>query len=239
MEPQTQLKPKKVFDGMYVIRRIVAGVVIVAICVYISLVVLGRIPVQQKLGVADIGVIILAAGVASILLRPELLNRISHFKFGELELDWLQKIEADQKKQRVELDDVRFVLTLLLQQNELEHLKNLENGKTQYQGNEAVCAELRKLRLCRTAEASHVRLDSKSKRPRDERNRREAQFRFEGHCGTDRPRKAVSRAVCRIPGEEIIASGGLWFRRSVVTVPWRAITATALLLLLFSWRCGA
>jgi hypothetical protein len=63
-----------------------------------------------------------------------------------LELDWLQKIEADQKKQRVELDDVRFVLTLLLQQNELEHLKKLESGKTQYQGNEAVCSELRKLR---------------------------------------------------------------------------------------------
>ncbi len=38
------------------------------------------------------------------------------------------------------------MLTLLLQQNELEHLRNLENGKTQYQGNEAVCAELRKLR---------------------------------------------------------------------------------------------
>jgi hypothetical protein len=134
------------FDGMHVIRRIVAGVVIVAICVYISAVVIGRIPAQQKLAVADIGVIILAAGLVGILLRPELLDRISHFKFGELELDWLQKIEADQKKQRGELDDVRFVLTLLLQQNELEHLKNLENGKTQYQGNEAVCAELRKLR---------------------------------------------------------------------------------------------
>src|SRR6266849_1007156 len=146
MEPQTQLKPKKMFDGTYLIRRIVAVVVIVTICVYIFAVVLGRIPVQQKLGVADIGVIILAAGVASILLRPELLDRISHFKFGELELDWLQKIEADQRKQRDELDAVRFVLTLLLQENELEHLRNLENGKTQYEGNEAVCAELRKLR---------------------------------------------------------------------------------------------
>src|SRR5437667_11822281 len=132
MEPQTQLKPKKMFDVMCLIRCIVAGVVIVAICVYLSAVVLGRIPVQQKLGVADIGVIILAAGVASILLRPELLNRISHFKFGELELDWLQKIEADQKKERVEVDDVRFVLTLRRQQNELEHMNNLEKGKQKY-----------------------------------------------------------------------------------------------------------
>jgi hypothetical protein len=63
-----------------------------------------------------------------------------------LELDWLQKIEADQRKQRDELDAVRFVLTLLLQDSELEHLRNLEKGSTQYQGNETVCAELRKLR---------------------------------------------------------------------------------------------
>lgn len=146
MEPQRQLKPEKMFDRSYLIRCIVAVVVVVAVCVYIFAVVLGRIPVQQKLGVADIGVIILAAGVASILLRPELLHQISHFKFGELELDWLQKIEADQRKQRDELDAVRFVLTLLLQESELEHLRNLEMGKTQYQGNEAVCAELRKLR---------------------------------------------------------------------------------------------
>ncbi len=134
------------FDRSYLIRCIVAVVVVVAVCVYISAAVLGRIPVQQKLGVADIGVIILAAGIASILLRPELLHQISYFKFGELELDWLQKIEADQRKQRDELDAVRFVLTLLLQESELEHLRNLEKGKTQYQGNEAVCAELRKLR---------------------------------------------------------------------------------------------
>jgi len=146
MEVETQLKPEKGFGGTYVIRRIVAIAVVLAMCTYIVAVVLGRIPAQQKLGVADIGVVILAAGVASILLRPELLGRISHLKLGELELDWLQKLEEDQRKQRDELDDVRFVLTLLLQQSELEHLKNLEEGNTQYQGNEVLCAELRKLR---------------------------------------------------------------------------------------------
>ena len=49
--------------------------------------------------------------------------------------------------QRHELDDVRFVLTLLLQQTEVQHLKNLENKGTQgYEGNNNVCNELRKLR---------------------------------------------------------------------------------------------
>jgi hypothetical protein len=80
------------------------------------------------------------------LLRPELLGRISHLKLRELELDWLQKLEEGQRKQGDELDDVRFVLTLLLQQSELEHLRNLEKGNTLYQGNEAICNELRKLR---------------------------------------------------------------------------------------------
>ena len=109
----------------HVIRCIAAGLVVLVMGVYIVAVVCGLLPAQQKLGVSDIGVIVLTAGIAGVLLRPKLLDRISHLKFGGLELDWLQKLEEDQKKQRDELDDVRFVLTLLLQQNELEHLKNL------------------------------------------------------------------------------------------------------------------
>ena len=58
---------------------------------------MGGIPAQRKLGAADISVVMLAAGIATILLRPELLDRISHLKFGGLELHWLQKLEDDQK----------------------------------------------------------------------------------------------------------------------------------------------
>ena len=49
MEPQRQLKPDKMFDPSYLIRRVVAVVVVVAVCVCICAVVLGRIPVEQKL----------------------------------------------------------------------------------------------------------------------------------------------------------------------------------------------
>ena len=80
------------------------------------------------------------------MLRPGLLDRLTHPKFGGVELDWLQKLQEDQQKQRDELDAVRFVLTLLLKPQEREHLANLENGNTQYHGNEIVCAELRNLR---------------------------------------------------------------------------------------------
>jgi hypothetical protein len=147
VEPQTQLKPEKMFSGRPVISRIVAVVVVVAMFVYIVAIVLGRIPAQQKLGVADIAVVILAIAIAIVLVRPKLLDGISHFKFGELELDWLQKLEENQRKQGDELDDVRFVLTLVLRESERAHLKNLESGNPPpYRGNEAVCAELRKLR---------------------------------------------------------------------------------------------
>ena len=146
MNAPRQPERGKMFEGTYVLRRTVAVVVLLAMSTYIVAVVLGRIPAQQKLGVADISVVVVASGVVSILLRPELLDRLTHLKFGGLELDWLQKLQDDQQKQRDELDDVRFVLALLLQQSELKHLINLERGTTQYQGNEAVCAELRKLR---------------------------------------------------------------------------------------------
>ena len=146
METQTQPKPEKMAESADALRRTVAIVVGLATCTYIIAVLLGRIPTQQKLNAADISVIVVAAGVVSILLRPQLLDRLTHLKFGGLELDWLERLQQDQQKQRDELDDVRFVLTLLLQPSELEHLRNLEKGTTQYQGNEAVCAELRKLR---------------------------------------------------------------------------------------------
>lgn len=144
MEPHTQPKTQKIFTGAAVIRAVVAVAVVAAVLLYTVAAIFGRIP--QKLGLADIAIVTLSIGVAIVLLRPELLDRISHFKFGEFELDWLQKLKENQKKQGDELDDVRFVLTLLLQQNELEHLKNLESGNTLYHGNEALCTELRKLR---------------------------------------------------------------------------------------------
>ena len=90
--------------------------------------------------------IVVAVFVAGVLLQPEFLSRLTHLKVGNVELE-LEKLQQDQQLQRRELDDVRFVLTLLLQQAEVQHLKNLENKKPQvYEGNNNVRSELRKLR---------------------------------------------------------------------------------------------
>lgn len=146
MESQTQAEPNDMPQGRFIVRCTAAVVVVLTICTYIIAIVLGRIPIQQKLGGPEISLVVMAAAVVSILLQPELLHRLTHLKFGGLELDWLQRLQEDQQKQRDELDAVRFVLTLLLKPQEREHLTNLEKGSTQYHGNEVVCAELRNLR---------------------------------------------------------------------------------------------
>ena len=140
----------KLAPSWYVLRRAIAFLLIAGACSYLAGIVLGKIPEQQKLGPADVVIILAIAIVAGVLLRPELLDRLTHLKLGNVELDWLQRLEKDQQAQRSELDGVRFVLTLLLQQSEQEHLKNLQKGNTQdYAGNYALRAELRKLRALR------------------------------------------------------------------------------------------
>ena len=146
MESQTQAKTNYRVEGRFVLRYIAAVVVVLTICAYMIAIVSGRIPQGQKIAGAEISLSVLAAVVVSVMLRPGLLDRLTHFKFGGVELDWLQKLQEDQQKQRDELDGVRFVLTLLLKPQEREHLANLEKGNTQYHGNEIVCAELRNLR---------------------------------------------------------------------------------------------
>ena len=42
----------------------------------------------------------------------------------------LQRLQQDQEKQKDELDDVRMVLTLLLSDFEINHLRNIYRGDT-------------------------------------------------------------------------------------------------------------
>jgi hypothetical protein len=142
MEPEA---PPKLVRA-YMFRRTIAFAVVLVVSVYTVGIVLGRIPQQQKLSATDVGLVVVTAVVASVLLRPELLNRLTHFKFGSFEADWKHVKEKQQTQER-ELDAVRFVLTFLLQQAEKNHLENLvKDGASQYEGNHAVRSELRKLR---------------------------------------------------------------------------------------------
>jgi hypothetical protein len=144
MKPETP--PKSAGPGRYTIRAILALIVVLSVFIYLVCIVLGKLQERQKLGASDVGMIVVAVVVAGVLLRPEFLNRLTHLKVGNVEVE-LEKLQQDQLLQRHELDDVRFVLTLLLQQTEVQHLKNLENNETRgYEGNNNVRNELRKLR---------------------------------------------------------------------------------------------
>ena len=82
MESQTQAEPHDKLEGRFILRCSAAVVVVLTICTYIIAIVLGRIPMQQKLGGAEISLVVVAAAVVSILLQPELLHRLTHLKFG-------------------------------------------------------------------------------------------------------------------------------------------------------------
>ena len=127
-------------------RRLVTTMVILVVVSYAGGIVFGYLPERQKLSGPDIGVILVGIGVVCLLMRPEFLSRLTHLKVGSVELE-LEELQRDQQKQRTELDDVRFALTMLLQGNELRHLKALESGKTQgYIGNHDLRTALRRLR---------------------------------------------------------------------------------------------
>jgi hypothetical protein len=129
-----------------ILRGVIAACVVIAVLVYIVGIVIGKVPAQHKLGGADVGILVVGILVGAALLRPQLLDRLTHFKLGSLEFE-LQQIQQDQKTQRDDLDNVRFILTLVLQHAEKEHLKNLMSGATQdYVGNHALRTELRRLR---------------------------------------------------------------------------------------------
>lgn len=128
------------------IRIIIAVAVALIVSIYIVRIVVGGIPANQKLSPADVALVIVAALGTTALLHPELLDRLTHVKFGGFEAD-LKDLKEEQKTQQKELDDIRLILTLLVQRTEKSHLENLEkSGSISYDGNHQVRSELRRLR---------------------------------------------------------------------------------------------
>jgi hypothetical protein len=128
------------------IRYLIAIAITLVVSCYAFRIVAGKIPKDQKLSGVDLGLILVSTLAIVFLLRPEFLDRLTHLRVGSVEFE-LQKLKSDQQIQRSELDDVRFVLTLLLQEREIQHLRALEEGSTKdYVGNHDVRTDLRKLR---------------------------------------------------------------------------------------------
>jgi hypothetical protein len=146
MPHETQPKPEQVSNRLYLIRSLIAIAVVLTVAAYIAGIVAGRIPVTQKLTGADVGLILVACAVTIVLLRPDLLHYFARIKLGIFEAD-LRDLQEGQRVQEKELDDVRLVLTLLVQPREQNHLANLAKaGPASYDGNHNVRTELRRLR---------------------------------------------------------------------------------------------
>ena len=147
MAPGPQPKPPdNVPRRLPFMRYVIAVGVLVFIAFYSVGIVAGKIPPQRKLVGADVAILLVGVLIAAVLLQPEILDRLTHFKLGSLEFE-LQQLQKNQKTQENELNDVRFALTLLLQDRERGHLANLKTGATQnYIGNHDLRSELRRLR---------------------------------------------------------------------------------------------
>jgi hypothetical protein len=114
---------------------------------YIAGILRGTFYGERRLTATDAIVVFGTSAVLVVALWPEVLERLSKVKVGGVELEMIQRLDEKQQRQQKDLDDIRFVLTLLLPPSERKHLENLGTGNTQnYIGNHGLRTELRRLR---------------------------------------------------------------------------------------------
>jgi len=120
--------------------RVVLGTVLaIGLLGYLAAIVRGAIPAAQRFSIADLAVLLVVAALVALLIWPQVLNRIQIFEVGGI------KVEVRELKDQ--LEDVRFVLRMLVTEHERDHLVNLETGRTaHYQVTGDLQTELRRLR---------------------------------------------------------------------------------------------
>jgi hypothetical protein len=87
---------------------------------------------------------LLYLGVSGGLL---LLRQVRTFSLGQLKLEMIEKLQERQLRQEEKISDISLILPLLLQEKEVQHIRNLFLGRTEnYQGWSGLRDELRRLR---------------------------------------------------------------------------------------------
>lgn len=140
--------------------RVALSLGIVALVLAYSVgVISGLIIDARKIDATHFTLIVVAAVVATIILRPDLIERLKKFKFMALELE-LEQVKQKQTVQQELIQDIRTLLPLLITDPEKKHLYNLDTRKTQnYRGSHTMRTELRRLRaigLIRMVDGRHV-----------------------------------------------------------------------------------
>ena len=130
------------------IGRIAAAlVVLLVVVIYAYAIVSGHVPKDRRLDAVDVAVVALASLCSVLIFRPNVLARLRLLELKGFKIELLEKVRERQLQQEVELEDIRLIIPLLLPETERKHLRNLASGAvTSYKGNNALRAELRRLR---------------------------------------------------------------------------------------------
>ena len=104
----------------------------------------GVIPPTQRIDATHLAVIVIGAVLCTVLLLPDIFSRIKTFELQGFKLE-LERVRERQRRQEVELEDIRLLIPLLLPDPERNHLLNLSRGSAEVAGSDRRRSELRKL----------------------------------------------------------------------------------------------
>jgi hypothetical protein len=137
----------------FAIRLALATVTALLAVAYTVGIVSGLISEHRRIDFVSLAAISVAVVVVTLLLRPEVFERLKILEMSGFKLEMLEKVREKQVKQESELEDIRLILPVLLPDKERKHMLNLAAGKTRsYKGNHDVRTELRRLRSIKLIE---------------------------------------------------------------------------------------
>lgn len=116
------------------------------IIIYTIQVVSGELPKDNRIDIVHLTLISLVLIGITLLLKPEILERLKLLQIANFKLEMLERVREKQIRQEQQLEDISLIIPLLLPKTERKHLFNLDQGKTDYEGNGSLRAELRRLR---------------------------------------------------------------------------------------------
>jgi hypothetical protein len=141
------------------VRVIAAALVIALVAVYLLAVLSGWVAGARRLGLTEIALALVALGVAALLVQPNLLDVVSSFQVAGLQVQ-LRQLKEGQQSQTQQLDEMRFLILLLLGEKASKYLTELSTGEPSlHDGDSQLRDALRSLRaagLIRMKGAHHI-----------------------------------------------------------------------------------
>ena len=130
--------------------RVIAIIVLVlaalAVIAYLVCVVTGKIHKDDRLGLPEVGLALVACVFLILVIHPAALDRLNLLKLpGGIELT-LEKIQRQQVEQRRELDAFFSILSNLLSLPEKYHLRSLARTDEEYTGQPSLREEMFRLK---------------------------------------------------------------------------------------------